>query len=290
MAFLFALASAVPVGRAGELADQQLMKLWPDKAPGAMADSLSDIPTLEAFVPAAGKASGAAFVVCPGGGYQNLASHESKPIGRWFADQGITGFVLRYRVAPNRHPAPFKDGERAMRLVRAHAAEWKLDPNRIGILGFSAGGHLAATVSTLFTAGEANAADPIERVSSRPNLQVLIYPVIIMAGPKAMEGLRTRLLGPDAPQELAERMSCDRQVTAQTPPAFLVHSTKDETVPVYHSDEYAAKLKAAGVSCEFIRGEYGAHGVGLKEFWSVPCAQWLGKNGFLAGAGTQTAR
>jgi acetyl esterase/lipase len=285
--FAFIIAFAAPTARAQGLVDEQLIMLWPQRAPGATADALADVPTLQVFLPPQGTASGAAFVVCPGGGYQNLAPHETKPIGQWLARHGITAFVLRYRVAPYKHPAPLDDAQRAMRHVRYHARSWKLDPDRIGILGFSAGGHLAATVCTLFTSGDANAPDPIERVSSRPDLQVLIYPVTVMAGPNASEGLRKRLLGDAPPEELVQRLSADRQVTSQTPPAFLVHSTTDGVVPVEHCDMYAAALNAAGIEYEYIRGDYGKHGFGLQDFWTVPCMRWLAKHGFTDAAAAQ---
>src|SRR5258708_22364954 len=152
--------------------------LWPDGAPGALGKEPTDIPTLTPYLPPREKSTGAAVVVCPGGGYQHLADHECGPVAEWLNSVGVTAFVLKYRLGPTyHHPSQMLDAARAIRTVRARAREWGLDPQRIGILGFSAGGHLAATAGTHFTAGQAEATDPVERVSSRPDLMILIYPV-----------------------------------------------------------------------------------------------------------------
>ena len=264
-----------------ELQDKVFLNLWPAKAPGALGDTPEDTPAVQVFLPKAGTATGSSFIVCPGGGYGGRANHEGPPVAEWFAANGITGFVLRYRVGPRyHHPIELGDAQRAIRFVRAHAAEWKLDPNRVGILGFSAGGHLASSAATHFDEGDPKAADPIDRVPCRPNLQVLVYPVITLSGPDAHGGSRTNLLGKNAPAELVEQLSNQKQVTAKTPPAFLVHSTKDKGVPPSNSDMYAEALKAAGVPYEYIREDMGGHGFGMKEAWTKPCEKWLRANKF----------
>src|SRR6266511_3204803 len=158
--------------------------LWPKEVPGALGDKDADKPTLSIYLPPADKATGAAVVVCPGGGYGGLAlDHEGKQPAEWLNGIGVAAFVLKYRVAPYRHPVPLQDAQRAVRTVRARAKEWNLDAQRVGVWGFSAGGHLASTVGTHFDDGKADAADPVERTSCRPDFLILSYPVITMTGP-----------------------------------------------------------------------------------------------------------
>jgi acetyl esterase/lipase len=262
------------------LVSEQSFNLWPEKPPFAQGTEPADIPVVQVFVPD-GKASGASIVVCPGGGYGGLANHEGPVVGKWLAQQGVTAFVLRYRLGPKyHHPVELGDAQRAIRFVRANAAQWKLNPKRIGILGFSAGGHLTSSAATHYTAGDAKAADPVERVSSRPNLQILIYPVITM-GSGGHQGSKNNLLGKDPSQELVDLLSNEKQVTKDTPPAFLVHSTSDKAVPVGNSDAYTEALKAAGVPYEYVRGDIGGHGFGLQESWTPQCIQWLKKMGWV---------
>jgi acetyl esterase/lipase len=266
-----------------KLQDKAWMNLWPGKAPGALGDSPEDTPAVQAFLPEAGKATGASIVVCPGGGYGGRAAHEGPVVGEWLAKNGVTAFVLRYRVGPRgyHHPIEMGDASRAIRFVRAHAPDWKLDPKRIGILGFSAGGHLASTVATHYDAGNPDAADPIDRASSRPDVQILIYPVITM-GPTGHAGSRVNLFGKDKANDpaLIELLSNEKHVNAQPPPAFVVHAVEDKVVPVSNSDEYVAALKKAGVEAEYIRPDKGPHGFGLKDFWTGPCVEWLRKQKF----------
>src|SRR5204862_3028506 len=158
--------------------------------------------SLTAYLPPKEKATGAAIIVCPGGGYTHLAEHEGRPVAEWLNTIGVTAFVLKYRLGPRyHHPAPLQDAARAIRTVRARASEWNLDPERIGVLGFSAGGHVASTIATHFDAGKADAADPLERVSSRPSVAILIYPVITM-GDKTHPGSKKTLLGNNPTPEL----------------------------------------------------------------------------------------
>ena len=228
----------------------------------------------------------AAIIVCPGGGYQRLADHEGRPIAEWLNSIGITAFVLRYRLGPRyHHPAPLQDAARAIRTVRARAAEWNVDPERVGILGFSAGGHLASTIGTHFASGKGDAPDPIERVSSRPNLMILIYPVITMKQ-QTHAGSKNNLLGPDPAPDLVALLSNEEHVTKETPPAFLVHTTNDAGVPVENSLMFAMALRKAGVPFEFHLYERGPHGFGLGgkdpilATWPGRCADWLRVHGF----------
>jgi len=258
------------------------INLWPEgKVPHATGTEKSDTPALQIFKAPADKATGGAFIVCPGGGYGGLAQHEAGIVGQWFAEHGITAFVLRYRLAPKYHyPAEIEDGQRAVRYVRAHAAEWGIDAHRVGIMGFSAGGHLASSVATHYTAGNPAGEDPVDRVSSRPDLHILIYPVITFSGPDAHIGSRNNLLGNKPTPELIELFSNEKQVNKDTSPAFIVHSITDKVVPVSNADHYVEALKAAGVPCDYVRLEAGLHGFGLTDQWTPQCIEWLRKNKF----------
>lgn len=265
-----------------ELTNEATFNLWDGPAPLAEGSDKADTPLIQVFVPKRGTATGAAMVIFPGGGYVHLAASEGPPVGRWFADRGVTGFVVRYRIAPKyHHPAMMMDGQRAVQYVRSHAAAWGIDPLRIGVMGFSAGGHLASTVSTHVLAADPQAPDVVARVSSRPDISVLIYPVIMMGGPDAHKGSQKNLLGSKPAPELVTLMSNEKQVTKDTPPTFLMHSTTDKSVLVSNSDHYAAALKAAGVPCEFVRGDLGAHGISLKDTWTPQLEQWLIQQKFI---------
>jgi acetyl esterase/lipase len=260
--------------------------LWPAGAPGAIGTEPVDIPTLTPFLPPKEKMTGAVVIVCPGGGYTHLADHEGRPVAEWLNTLGVTAFVLKYRLGPRyHHPAPLQDAARAIRVVRSRAAEWGLDPQRIGILGFSAGGHVASTAGTHFDSGNPNAADLIDRESSRPNLMILIYPVITMRE-KGHAGSRLNLLGATPSPELVALLSNDEQITKDTPPAFLVHTMTDAAVPVENSLQFVAALRKAGVPFEFHLYERGPHGFGLGEkdpilaTWPARCADWLKLHGF----------
>jgi acetyl esterase/lipase len=259
--------------------------LWPGGAPGAVGRQPEDIPTLTPYITKENP-TGATVIVCPGGGYTRLADHEGRPVAEWLNSLGITAFVLKYRVGPRyHHPAPLQDAARAVRTVRARAKEWNLDPNRIGILGFSAGGHVASTIGTHFDQGSANAADPIERVSSRPDRLILIYPVITMRE-FTHAGSKRQLLGENPSNELVALLSNDEQVTKQTPPTFLVHTADDAGVPVENSLRFAEALRKAGVGFELHVYEHGPHGFGLGGndpvllSWPGRCADWLKLQGF----------
>ena len=238
--------------------------LWPDGAPGALGNADKDIPTLTVYLPEPAKATGAAIVICPGGGYGGLAPHEGRSYALWLNEQGIAGFVLKYRLAPGgyHHPAMLQDAARAVRTVRARAEEWKLDPKRIGIMGSSAGGHLASTLVTHFDAGKADAADPIERDSSRPDLGILCYPVITM-GEFTHDGSKKNLLGENPSPELVQELSNELQVTKDTPPCFIFHTAEDTAVPVENALLFAGALRKAGVPFDLHIYERGQHGIGL---------------------------
>ncbi len=281
-AFLFAVSlHAAPL---------EPLPLWPDGAPGALGTADHDRPTLTAYLPTPEKATGAAIVICPGGGYGGLAPHEGAGYAEWLAEHGIAGIVLKYRLGSNgyRHPAMLNDAARAVRLTREKAAEWKIDPKRVGIMGSSAGGHLASTLVTHFDAGNPNATDPVERHSSRPDLGILCYPVITMTE-NTHGGSRKNLLGENPAPELIELLSNEKQVTAQTPPCFIWHTWEDKAVKVENALEFASALRKAGVQFDLHVYQKGGHGMGLgggrkggpRHPWTNDCLYWLKEQGFL---------
>lgn len=283
--FLTLLANAQP---------KDAFPLWPDGAPGALGKADKDIPTLTPFFPRPELATGAAMVICPGGGYGGLADHEGKAYALWLNDHGITCFVLKYRLGTSgyRHPIMLWDAARALRTVRAKATEWKIDPKRIGIIGSSAGGHLASTLLTHFDAGKPDDADPIERQSSRPDIGILCYPVITM-GDKTHAGSRNNLLGKNPSPELIKELSNELHVTKDTPPCFIFHTDEDQAVPVENSLEFAMALRRAGVPFDLHIYEHGRHGIGLGHVpyspydpekmhpWTANCIFWLKAQGFV---------
>ncbi len=294
LVLLVLLASSVAHAQAPATGTE--IRLWNGAAPLATGDGTEDTPAITVYRPAPGTATGAAFVVLPGGGYRGRAAHEGEPIARWLNSVGVTAFVARYRVAPYRHPAPLTDASRAIRYVRSHAAAWGLDPARIGILGFSAGGHLASTAATQFADGDPGAADPVDRVSSRPDLAILIYPVITFTEEAWVhKGSRTNLLGADATPGQMAAMSSERRVTARTPPMFLVHTTGDTGVPPENSLLMVQALRTAGVEVELHLYEGGRHGFGLGEgegpigTWPRLAGLWLGRHGFARDGSTAAA-
>jgi len=267
---------------------QPSVRLWDGDAPGAQGAADADVPTLTPFLLAPAKAGAAAFIVCPGGAYGHLAPHEGAPVAQWLNSLGIHAFVLKYRLGPKyHHPAEMLDVQRAIRLVRSRADQWHLDANRIGIVGFSAGGHLASTAATHFDAGIPDDPDPINRVSSRPDLAILAYPVISMADPYAHALSRKNLLGDNPDPALELLLSNDRQVTAQTPPCFILHTADDRTVPVENSLLFAMACRQHKVPVELHVFEHGPHGFGLGgndpvlTTWPSIAAQWLRRHKFV---------
>ncbi len=283
-----ALASAPAIG--GSDAPQAPIELlWPGGAPGALGQEDPDKPWLWVYLPPAEKVTGAAVVVCPGGGYGHLAvNHEGEDVARWLNELGVAAFVLKYRLAPKyHHPAPLTDAQRAVRWVRSRAGQYGLDVARIGVMGFSAGGHLASTIATHFDQGQPQAPDPIDQVSCRPDFAILCYPVITMDGDVAHAGSRTNLLGEMPHPALVQLLSNDLQVTPETPPTFLFHTNEDEGVLPENSVRFYLALRKAKVPSELHIYEKGPHGVGLAPMdpvlasWPARCAAWLEGRGVL---------
>jgi len=273
---------------AGSLNAQTPIPLWPDGAPNAAGKEPIDIPTITPYLAPKETATGSAVIVLPGGGYSHLSEvKEGSDVAKWLNSLGITAFVVKYRLGMKYHaPNQLLDVARAMRTVRSRAKEWSVDPNRIAILGFSAGGHLASTIGTKFDAGKPDSMDEIERVSSRPDLMILLYPVITM-GEFTHAGSKKNLLGDDPKPELIKSYSNELQVTKDTPPTFLVHTYTDTAVPVENSLLFADALRRAKVPFELHLYEQGPHGFGLAPAnpvlasWAERCADWLGLHGFI---------
>ena len=285
---LFAgLLAAVALG--AEPAEPKVDLLWPDGAPGAVGDTDADKPSLTIWLPPADKANGAAVVICPGGGYGHLAvGHEGKDVAAWLNSFGVAGFMLKYRHAPKyKHPSPLLDAQRAIRTVRSRAKEFGVDPARIGILGFSAGGHLASTAATHHDDGDPKAKDPIDQASCRPDFAVLVYPVISLTTKYTHVGSKNNLLGKDPDPKLVESLSNELQVTDKTPPTFLMATSGDTGVPAENSVLFYLALRAHKIKAEMHIYQNGGHGFGLApndpvlSTWPGRCEAWMGANGWL---------
>jgi acetyl esterase/lipase len=263
--------------------DSQTLPLWTGAAPGALGKEDADIPAITVFLPRTMSQNTPAVVVCPGGGYVQLAmNHEGRQVASYLNSLGVAAFVLRYRLGPRyHHPIELGDAQRALRTLRSHAADWRLDPSRIGIMGFSAGGHLAMTAATHFDAGVTAAADAVDRVSSRPDFVILGYPVISMTETWTHEGSKTNLLGSTPDPALARSLSGEQAVSKDTPPTFIFHTNADTAVPAENSVYYYLALRKMGVTAELHIFEKGPHGVGLANEdaalseWSKLLANWL---------------
>jgi acetyl esterase/lipase len=270
-------------------AEPQTMPLWENGAPEALGTDEADRPTLTLFRAEGRQTPGASVIVAPGGGYGALAiNKEGRQIASWFNSMGVTAFVLKYRLGPKyHHPIELGDAQRAIRIVRARAADFGVAPDRIGFMGFSAGGHLASTVGTHFDEGKASASDPIERAGSRPDFLILAYPVISFDPAIAHAGSVRNLLGEKPDPKLLDDLSNDLRVTAQTPPTFLFHTTADTAVPVENSVRFYLALRKAKVPAEMHVFENGPHGVGLAladpalSAWPTLLANWLRARGLL---------
>ncbi|AMV19066.1 alpha/beta hydrolase [Planctomyces sp. SH-PL14] len=241
------------------------------------------------------KPNGTALVICPGGGYGGHAIQaEGHGIAAWLNKHGVTGAVLQYRLPAGRHAVPLLDTQRAIRTVRSHAEEWKIDPAKVGIIGFSAGGHLASTAETHFDEGDPKATDPSDRASSRPDFAILVYPVISM-GEKGHAGSRKNLLGAEPAASLIDLYSNEKQVTDKTPPTFLAHPLDDKVVPADNSRLFYEALLAHKVPAEYLELPSGGHGLnGYKgpmwDAWQEKSLAWLATRGFLPQAAAQSGQ
>jgi acetyl esterase/lipase len=265
--------------------------LWPNGAPLAQGTADDDIPTLATYLPAQNPTM-TAVIVAPGGGYTHLSMEkEGSDVAKWLNAHGVAAFVLKYRLGPKyHHPVELGDAQRAIRTVRAQAAEIGIDPSRIGMWGFSAGGHLTASAGTLYDQGPPATADEIDKQSARPDFMILSYPVITMDPSYAHMGSRKYLLGDTPDPALANLLSPEKQVTAQTPPAFLYSTTDDGTVPVMNSIAFYSALIAKKVPAEMHIYAHGPHGTGLAQGfpdlknWPDLLATWMRARGLMAPA------
>jgi acetyl esterase/lipase len=283
---LFALAASA------QTSDSTKIYLWPEGAPLAQGIEEADKPSVTVYFPVKEKATGAAVLICPGGGYVTLAlNHEGWQVAKWFNEQGITAVILRYRVGTwdhkkYMHPAPFMDVSRGMRLVRSKSKEWGLNPEKIGVLGFSAGGHLASCLGTMYDGGNPKAKDPIDRVSSKPNYMALIYPVITFRTKAAFTFGRGVLLGDNARQSLVDSMSTETRVSTMTPPTFIMYTDQDD-INAMNGVLFYSALKENNVPAELHIYERGAHGYGFYPQldriadWTERLKNWLKNRGGL---------
>jgi acetyl esterase/lipase len=244
-------------------------------------------PDITVYLPSKGLETGETVIICPGGGYWNLAYYwEGRDIARALNAKGIAAIVLKYRLPTSnnyivRHKSPLLDAQRAMRMVRYHAKEWNINPNKIGVMGFSAGGHLASTLSTHYDKGNPQAKDSIEQYSSRPNFSILVYPVVTMSKSYGHKGSTEALLGKNPSQELLNNFSNELQITKDTPPTFLVHSSDDNVVPVKNSLIYYEALQKNNIPAEMHIYPYGGHGYSLAigkghlASWIDRCTDWI---------------
>ncbi len=282
---------------------QEVLPVWPNAVPNSIQnkeykevltyDDANEVrgvskvtyPSLTVYLADGDKSSGASVVICPGGGYSHLAiNKEGYKVAKWFNSIGVSAFVLKYRL-PNdltmkdKSIGPLQDAQEAIRLVRRNAVKWKLDPNKIGIMGFSAGGHLASTLSTHYNEKVYDS----EPLSARPDFSILIYPVISMEDGITHNGSRKNLLGENVSADLLDKYSNEKQIDARTPPTFLVHALDDKAVPVENSIHYLLKLKGNNVPAELHIYENGGHGFGLgregtNQYWPESLKHWLINN------------
>lgn len=264
--------------------------LWPNGAPGALGNAVADQPHLTIFLPADGSVdkTRTAIMVLPGGGYSGLSiNQEGLPAAQWLKEHGISAFMLSYRTGPQyRYPIELFDASRGIRWIRSHAAEYGIDPHRIGVWGFSAGGHLASLLGTHFDNGNLFGHDAIDRVSDRPDFMILAYPVIDPLG-KAAEGSFANLLGDHPRTDIVRQLMTDKLVTTKTPPTFLVHGSDDQWVSPESSINFYLALRRAGVPSELHIYEHGPHGFGLAQSdptlstWLDLLAKWMDARGLL---------
>ncbi|MBN1973454.1 MAG: alpha/beta hydrolase [Sedimentisphaerales bacterium] len=282
------LAGTVRAGETSALHKIEL--LWPNGAPGAKGSGDKDKPTLTICLPDKETAVGTAVVVCPGGGYGFVSmDREGQQIADWLNSIGVAAFILNYRHngVGYIHPAPLQDAQRAVRIVRSRAQEWDIIPERIGIMGFSAGGHLASSLGTHFQNNYYDVNDAVDKISCRPDFMILLYPVITLDDSFTHSGSKRNLLGEKPDPKLVENLSGEKQVTSQTPPSFLVHSSEDKTVPVENSINFYLALRKAGVPAEmhiYLKGSHGSaieDRYGVISTWPERCIQWMNVLGLL---------
>jgi acetyl esterase/lipase len=285
---IFLICALIGSFAAAEAQPTNKFSLWPNGAPGALGNADKDNPTLTPYFPAAAKPGTAAIIICPGGCYGFLAANEGAPYAQFLNENGVAAFVLKYRLGSDgyHYPVQLEDAARAVRFVRAHAAEWNLDPHRIGIMGSSAGGHLASTLLTHFDVGRAGAADQLERQSSRPDLGILCYPVITM-GKFTSQITKQNLLGTNLAPELVRLVSNELQVASNTPPCYIWQTWEDSAVPVENSLLFADALREAGVPFDLHIYQKGDHGIGLgnrdprkRHPWTAALIYWLKAQGW----------
>jgi len=303
--FCILFLTYVLIGKVGILiAQSETFPIWPNQIPNAIENvdykeveeikdgklirvSKVSIPTLSVFLPDENNSNGTTIVICPGGGYSHLAMEkEGFKVAQWLNTLGITAFVLKYRlpsdeIMENKSIGPLQDAQEAIRLVRKNALKWDINPEKIGIMGFSAGGHLASTVSTHYD----NEVYPHEDISAKPNFSILIYPVISMDDKTTHKGSKTNLLGDSPSQEFIEKFSNEKQIDTLSPPTFIIHATDDKAVLAENSINYYLALKTNNVPAELHLYEKGGHGFGLgvnftSLYWTVQCEQWLKANHF----------
>lgn len=304
---LLPLAGLLPARATAAAPEPTVLPLWPEGVPAAVRPdapaargslgperseggrlSNVSVPTLTVVPPAVDRPNGTAVILCPGGGYTFLsADREGQQYAAWLSTLGITTFILKSRLQEWGHPAPLQDVLRALRLVRSRAAEFGVAPTRIGVMGSSAGGHLAASASTLWDHPDGRTGAALDSVSARPDFAVLVYPVITMTDPAAHAGSRRALLGTEPSAALLAQMSAEQQVTPTTPPTLLLHTQGDKTVPVQNSLMYFDALTRAGVPAELYVFEQGGHGIGMRDglgtasAWPRRAQEWLGMRGLL---------
>lgn len=267
-----------------QAAEPQTIRLWDTDAPGALGQEEKDIPTAIVYLPSGQDKPTGAIVICPGGGYGNLAmDHEGHQIAAWANDMGLAGIIVSYRHRSRGygHPAPMLDAQRAVRLTRQNAQQWNIDPSKVGVIGFSAGGHLVTTLLTHFDAGDAAAQDVVDRHSSRPDFGIVCYAVIALGADFTHGGSARNLLGDNPAPELLESLSNEKQVTPETPACFVWSTAEDTVVPVENSLRFVSALVTAGVPVELHVFPQGRHGIGLgadipgANQWPNLCHDWL---------------
>ena len=297
--WIFLLTTVLLVTESAEAGSEPVSELlWPSGAPGAKGHAVADKPSVMIYLPAAEKAVGTAVVICPGGGYRQLVLGTAEKTAEWLNSLGVAAFILKYRHGGSGygHPMPLQDAQRAVRLVRSRATQWNIDAKRIGVMGFSAGGHLAATVGTRFRPDKGYRKDPINQASCRPDFMILVYPLITLAEPYTHYGSRIRLLGDGPSRSLVESVSVEKQVKVTTPPAFIVHGSDDTVVPVENSVMFYVALQKAAVPAEMHIYQNGPHGFGLGTGrgatgpvtnWTERLVDWMKHRGLLARKDTQ---